>query len=73
MDKQLFNDLLEQAGLSKKEFATIVGTSAGTISNWGNEDREIPYWVHTWLNLYIENRSCKKLKTMLRESGLCNE
>ena len=73
MNKQLFNDLLKKCHLSKKEFAQIIGTSAGTISNWGNEDREIPYWVESWLNLYIENKSCKELRTMLKESGLCNE
>jgi DNA-binding transcriptional regulator YiaG len=67
MDKKLFNDLLKKAGLSKKEFAEILGTSGGAISNWGNEDREIPYWVESWLNLYIENMQCKKLKEAIRE------
>ena len=62
MDKHAFNNLLKTAGLSKKEFADILGTSGGTISNWGNEDREIPYWVESWLNLYIENLRCKELK-----------
>jgi DNA-binding XRE family transcriptional regulator len=73
MDKHFFNDLLDQAGLSKKEFAQIVGTSPGTISNWGNEDREIPYWVESWLQLCIENKACKELRTLLKQSGLCKE
>ncbi len=71
MDKYAFNDLLKIAGLSKKEFAEILGTTGGTISNWGNEGREIPYWVESWLNLYIENKQCRKIKEAIKESGVC--
>ena len=70
MDKHAFNNLLKTAGLSKKEFADILGTSGGTISNWGNEDREIPYWVESWLNLYIENLRCKELKEAISKCGI---
>lgn len=73
MEKQIFNDLLKKAGLSKKEFAALLGTSAGAVSNWGNEDREIPYWVESWLNLYIENLQCKKLKDALIQSNICSK
>lgn len=72
MDKHAFNDLLKYAGLSKKEFAEILGTTGGTISNWGNEGREIPYWVESWLQLYIENQQCKKIKEAIQESGVCD-
>jgi hypothetical protein len=71
MNKYAFNDLLKTAGLSKKEFAQILGTTGGTISNWGNEGREIPYWVESWLNLYIENMHCKQIRKALQESGIC--
>jgi DNA-binding XRE family transcriptional regulator len=71
MDKQLFNNLLKSAGLSKKEFGEILGTTGATISNWGNEGREIPYWVESWLKLYIENIQCKKLRKIIKESGVC--
>jgi hypothetical protein len=73
MDKQLFNDLLKSAGLSKKEFGELLGTTGATISNWGNEGREIPYWVESWLSLYIENMQCKKLKEALIESNICSK
>ena len=73
MDKQTFNTLLKVAGLTKKEFAEILGTTGGTISNWGNEEREIPYWVKSWLSLYIENIQCKKLKEALIESNICSK
>lgn len=73
MEKQKFNEMLKIAGLSKKEFGDILGTSGGTISNWGNEGREIPYWVESWLKLYIENQQCKKIKEALKESGVCEK
>jgi hypothetical protein len=72
MDKHTFNALLKKAELSKKEFGEILGTTGGTISNWGNEDREIPYWVESWLSLYIENMHCKKIKEAIKDSGVCN-
>lgn len=73
MDKQLFNNLLKTAGLSKKEFGELLGTTGATISNWGNEGREIPYWVESWLSLYIENMQCRKLKEALMESNICSK
>ncbi len=72
MNKYAFNDLLKSAGLSKKEFAKILGTTGGTISNWGNEGREIPYWVESWLHLYIENQHCKQIKEAITKSGVCD-
>ncbi|MDD3770166.1 MAG: XRE family transcriptional regulator [Sulfuricurvum sp.] len=71
--KQQFNLMLKTANLSKKEFAEILGTTGGTISNWGNEDRDIPYWVESWLKLYIENQQCRKIKEAIKESGVCKE
>jgi hypothetical protein len=50
-----------------------LGTSAGAVSNWGNDDREIPYWVESWMNLYIENMRCKKLKDALIQSDICSK
>ena len=71
MDKVKLNELLSKAELSKKEFASIVGTSPASLSNWGTSGRDIPYWVESWLKLYIENKECNELKTILRDSGLC--
>ena len=71
MKKHAFNDILKKAGLSKKEFGEILGTSGATISNWGNEGREIPYWVDSWFKLYFENEKCKKIKEAIKESGVC--
>jgi DNA-binding transcriptional regulator YiaG len=70
MDKTLFKNLLNQAGLSKKEMSEILGITYGTLANWGSS-KEIPYWVESWLNLYIENKHCKELKEIIKEH-VCN-
>ena len=72
MDKILLNELLTRAKLSKKEFAALIGTSAGAVSNWGTANRDIPYWVNSWLTLYIENAQCKELKQLLKET-VCDQ
>lgn len=72
MEKTLFHDLLKNAELSKKEFAVLVGTSPGAVSNWGTSGRDIPYWVESWLKLYIENKECKELKQLLKET-VCDQ
>lgn len=71
-NKEEFYELLKRAQLNKRQFADKLGASAGTISNWGNEERDIPYWVKSWLELYIENMQCKKIKEALSESGVCD-
>lgn len=70
MDYNRFNMRLKEAGLSKKEFGAIIGTSGATISNWGNEQREIPYWVASWLDLYIENLRYRDLKDAIKKIQL---
>jgi hypothetical protein len=73
VDKLLFKELLKKAGLSKKELAALLDIPYATANSWGNNGRDFPYWVESWLNLYIENKACKELKKLMRESGLCNE
>ena len=68
MEKDQFSEMLAKAGFSKKDFADFVGTSAGAVSNWGTSGRDIPYWVDTWLQLYIENKECRDLKETIRET-----
>ena len=68
MDKEYFNELLSNAKLTKKEFAGLVGTSQGSMTNWGTSGRGVPYWVESWLTLYIDNKECKELKQLLRDT-----
>jgi hypothetical protein len=72
LTKDEFTQLMKKAELNKKEFADILGTSYQGVNNWGTNGREYPYWVKSWLDLYIENKQCKQLKQMIKESGVCN-
>jgi DNA-binding transcriptional regulator YiaG len=67
MNNQAFEALLQVAGLSKKEFARLVDMNSNSVTNWNKSDK-VPQWVGSWLNLYIENRKCKELKALLKET-----
>jgi len=67
MNNQAFEELLKTAGLSKKDFATLVEMNYNSVTNWNKSDK-IPQWVNSWLTLYIENSECKKLKALLKET-----
>lgn len=71
LNKEDFNQLMKKAKLNKKEFANILETSYQSVNNWGTNGREYPYWVKSWLELYIENKNCKQLKQMIKDSGVC--
>lgn len=70
MDKKTFNDLLKKSELGKKELAGLIGTSGATVNNWGSSGRNVPYWVESWLNLYVENKNLKEIKQLIQDSGL---
>jgi len=71
MNNEEFKILLKKANLSKKSFSEIIGASNQAVNNWAV--RGVPYWVKSWLLLYIENKDCKELKEILKKSGVCNE
>jgi hypothetical protein len=70
LSNEELKELLKKAGLSKKAFSEILGTSNQALNNWAT--RGVPYWVESWLNLYIENKECKELKEIIREN-VCKE
>jgi len=72
MNNDVFKELLKKAGLTKKAFSEILGTSTQSVNNWGSNGRDFPYWVQSWLTLYIENKECKELKEIIREN-VCKE
>ena len=72
MNNELFEELLKNAKLSKKEFANLVEMNYNSVTNW-NKSNKIPQWVHSWLDLYIENKECKELKQLLKETVCKNE
>lgn len=72
MDRDTFRELLKKAGLTKKTFAELLETSYSAVNGWGSNDRGYPYWVKSWLTLFIENKECKELKEIIREN-VCKE
>jgi len=70
--REEFNSILNEAKLSKKDFATMLKTSYNTVNAWGSNNREIPYWVRSWMRLYVCCNNGIKLRDLLREH-VCNE
>ena len=70
MDKKRFMELLEEAGLTKKEFAEITNLPYGTVNNWGQKRNlnkkvtEIPKWVEPFMHYYFK---AKKLDYVTEE------
>lgn len=71
MNNEAFEELLKSAGLSKKDFAELVEMNYNSVTNWNKSDK-IPQWVNSWLKLYIENKGCKELKQLLKET-VCDQ
>ncbi len=67
MNNKLFEQLLMDAELSKKNFANLVTMNYNSVTNWNKSDR-IPNWVESWLNLYKENKDLTKLKQIIKET-----
>jgi hypothetical protein len=53
MDKKEFNNLLEKANLSKKEFSKITGIPYNTIVGWGTSNKPVPSWVKPFIDNYL--------------------
>ena len=66
MTRQELNILLEKAQITKEEFSQKVGLKYASVNNWGSS-QNVPHWVETWLELYIENKQCKKLKEAISQ------
>jgi len=67
MNNQLFEELLKEAKLSKKEFSKLVEMNYNSVTNWNKSDK-IPQWVKSWLNLYLENKDLIRLKQTIKET-----
>lgn len=64
MDKHQLNDLLKKAGLKKKELSQIFQMSQSAVNNWG-ASKEIPYWLHSWLENYIKAKKYDVIQDLL--------
>jgi len=73
LELNIFKELLKKAGFNKKTFAEYVQISHSTVNNWGSANRPpVPEWVGIFLKQYIENKDCKDLKQMIKDSGVCS-
>jgi hypothetical protein len=63
-----FKTLMKQAGLTKKALSQLLDTSYNTVNGWGTNNRGYPYWVESWLKLYVDNKKCRELKELLQET-----
>jgi len=66
MTRQELNNMLEKSQMSKEEFSQKVGLKYTSVNNWGSS-QEVPRWVESWLELYVENLQCKKLKEAIKQ------
>ena len=71
MEKESFKQLLKKADFNKRTFSQYLGLKYQSVNSWGNNGRNIPYWVESWLNLYIDNKKCNQIKELLKDSGIC--
>ena len=72
MNKDIFVKLLKEAGLSKKELASILNISYSTVTNWGSSKR-YPYWMKTWLINYIKAKRYDQLKEIIENSSVFSQ
>ena len=66
-----FEEILKKAKLTKKSFSSCVGMNYVSVTNWKQSDN-VPAWVKSWLELYIENKECRELKQIIKEN-VCKE
>lgn len=52
MNYEEFEELLNKAKLTKKEFSELVDMNYVSITNWNKS--KIPFWVESWLQNYIK-------------------
>jgi len=72
MNKEKLTLTLKSINLSKKDFAELANISYNTVNNWNDDSKPVPTWVESWLNLYIDNKECKELKQLLKDT-VCKE
>jgi len=87
MNRSEFTKKVKEAGLTKKEFAAMIGVNYGNVLGWGRkyvkkfdnsatEQRvvKIPVWIDSWLDNYKKAKKFDELKKIkLQESNLVNE
>ena len=71
MEKENVKQLLKKADFNKRTFSQYLGLKYQSVNSWGNNGRNIPYWVEPWLNFYIDNKRYSQINKILKDSGVC--
>lgn len=66
MDFSEFGSLLKKSGLNKKEFSERTKLAYSTVANW-NSKSNVPDWVESWLENYIEKTKYEKIKAIIKD------
>lgn len=61
MLKEIFDEILKNNNLSRKEFSNLSGIKYTTITKWNDEDRPVPPWVKSWLDNYVKAKDMDKV------------
>lgn len=72
MKYELFKQTLKDNDLTLKTFSELSGVKYDTCSKWGKDGRPVSDWVESWLKLHIENKECRELRQLLRDT-VCNK
>jgi predicted transcriptional regulator len=72
MEYDTFKQTLKENGLTLKAFSELAGVKYDTCSKWGKDGRPVSDWVASWLKIYIENKECRELKQILKDT-VCKE
>lgn len=65
MNNEDFEELLKNANLNKKEFATLVEMNYTSVTNWSGNNN-VPKWVKSWLENYIKAKEMDKVVEAVR-------
>ena len=58
--REKLNRLFKHAGLSKKEFATMLNINYQSVNAW-ESTQAAPYWAWSWLENYAKARMFDKI------------
>ena len=58
--REKLNRLFKHAGLSKKEFATMLNMNYQSVNAW-ESTQAAPYWAWSWLENYAKARMFDKI------------
>ncbi|OCR88869.1 hypothetical protein CFT12S00416_05445 [Campylobacter fetus subsp. testudinum] len=72
MDRNVFKYYLRISGLNKKDLASLLNLSYGSVNNWGSST-PYPVWLPVFFELYIKAKKFDSIVKILEESKLTKQ